>query len=96
MRMVKDETELPMRRNENQNAQLFLRSKIDPTVLMEYHDGDCFVRANGEAWSYPAYERTREVKLVDGVRVIGPWTALIGKGAYCDDKIYGTKAKAAA
>lgn len=92
MRIVQDESELPVRSDRDYflpNVQWFIRSKINPTVLIEYHDGEAFKRKDGQNWTHPALERTREIKLVDGVRTPTPWTGLVGKGAYCDEKIYG-------
>lgn len=88
MRTIKDETELPYRRRETSGHQWFLRSKSCPTVLIEYHDGDCFTREDGANWQYPAYGREKNRD--------GTWEALLAKDAICDDKIYPyTKAKAA-
>lgn len=76
--------------------QTFVRSKIDPTVLMDYHNGDCFRRTDGARWEWPAYFRDRKILLVDGERTPASWSPLLGKGAYCDDKTYPyEKAKAA-
>lgn len=109
MNTVNNENDLPFRKDgvteygllgavfvQYRTYQAFVRSKIDPTVLMDIHSGDCFKRTDGENWEWPAYFRDRDIGFVDGERTPGPWSALEGKGAYCDDEIYGTKAKVAA
>lgn len=109
MKTVTDESELPFRKDgvteytllgatfvQYRTYQAFVRSKIDPTVLMDIHSGDCFNRADGERWEWPAYVRDRKILWVNDERTPEAWSPLQGKGAYCDDKIYDTKAKAAA
>lgn len=93
MRTIKDESELPTPKADWRTMQWFLRSKTDPKVLIEYHDGEIFRRRDGKPWEQPAYERhsvqgsnSHEKK----------WGALQPKSGYCDDAIYPYSEKAAA
>lgn len=96
MRTINDINDLPPRPDivrldrdtAYHTAQIFLRSKSEPKVLIDYHDGECYRRADGENWEWPAYTREREINLVNGVRTPTPWTKPKGCPAYCDDKTY--------
>jgi hypothetical protein len=96
MKTIKNESELPLPPSERAVGQEFLRLKSDPTILKDCGSGDLYRRDDGKNWKHPAYVRERKFKLIDGVRVAQPWSALTAQGAYCDDAIYPYSEKAAA
>lgn len=76
--------------------QIFVRSKSNPRILIDYHDGEVFERIDGKRWEWPGYKREREITIVAGVRTPGPWSEPVGCGAYCDSATYPyAEAKAA-
>lgn len=101
MMTVQSEADLPFRKDgvteysllgaqfvQFRTYQYFVRSKIEPTVLMDGYGGDCYRRADGLRWEWPFYERDRKILLVDGERTPGEWSPLQGRGAFCDDKTF--------
>lgn len=42
------------------NRREYIRSKSDPRVLIACHDGTCYVRRDGAAWEWPAYQIDRD------------------------------------
>jgi hypothetical protein len=85
MKTVKDESELPTPpATKSRTTQWFLRSKSDPAVLIEYHDGEKFRRRDGKAWMQPALERHARID-DNGEK---HWGAFSPKNGYCDPAIY--------
>lgn len=65
----------------------YLRSKLEPRALIDTRTGAVFTRADGEPWYSPAYL----------VHDNGPRQkpSVESRSAYCDDKTYGSKERAA-
>jgi hypothetical protein len=93
MKTIEDESELPTPLAEWRTMQWYLRSKNDPTVLIEYHDGRTFCRRDGKRWEHPAYERH---SVIGSNRHEKKWGAFQPKSGYCDDAVYPYEEKAAA
>jgi hypothetical protein len=85
MRTISNESELPTPKGDWRTMQWFIRSKANPTILIEYHDGEIFRRRDGKRWEHPAYERHSVLGSNSHEK---KWGALQPKSGYCDDAIY--------
>lgn len=82
MKIINDESELPY--PPTRLWQYFIRSLIEPTVLIEGYTGDCFKRKDGKRWKQPAIERSAKLD----ERGIADWEKLSPRAAWFDDAVY--------
>lgn len=94
MREVKDESALPCpAKDERRTQEEYLRSKSDPTVVMNTRTGECYRRRDGAPWEHPAYAWTRSGVFVKGengqfTTELVPWEPIEPRTAYADSAIY--------